>query len=132
MTIVDIHEIVTRKENQTFDCKSIQIDTNSAVPIVAFANADGGVIAIGVSDKTRKIEGIDQHTQKLNELLRVPLDFCNPSVPVSCSYMPCTDKDGNENRILLMAIPASSSLHTIDDSGFPQSISLCEGVWRGF
>ena len=28
-----------------------------AVPIVAFANADGGVIAIGVSDKTRKIEG---------------------------------------------------------------------------
>ena len=27
------------------------------MPIVAFANADGGVIAIGVSDKTRKIEG---------------------------------------------------------------------------
>ena len=26
--------------------------------------------------------------------------------------MPCTDKDGNENRILLMQIPASSSLHT--------------------
>ena len=69
-----------------------------AVPIVAFANADGGVIAIGVSDKTRKIEGIDQHTEKLNELLRVPFDFCNPSVPVTCSYLPCTDKDGNENR----------------------------------
>ena len=83
-----------------------------AVPIVAFANADGGVIAIGVSNKTRKIEGIDQHTEKLNELLRVPFDFCNPSVPVTCSYLPCTDKDGNENRILLMEIPASSSLHT--------------------
>ena len=83
-----------------------------AVPIVAFANADGGAIAIGVSDKTRKIEGIDQHTEKLNELLRVPFDFCNPSVPVTCSYLPCTDKNGNENRILLMEIPASSSLHT--------------------
>ena len=82
------------------------------MPIVAFPNADGGVIAIGVSDKTRKIEGIDQHTEKLNELLRVPFDFCNPSVPVTCSYLPCTDKDGNENRILLMEIPASSSLHT--------------------
>lgn len=108
-----IQEITTCKEGQTFDCKSIQIDPKAlAVPIVAFANADGGVIAIGVSDKTRKIEGIDQHTEKLNELLRVPFDFCNPSVPVTCSYLPCTDKDGNENRILLMEIPASSSLHT--------------------
>ncbi len=108
-----IQKITTRKEDQTFDCKSIQIEPKAlAVPIVAFANADGGVIAIGVSDKTRKIEGVDQHTEKLNELLRVPFDFCNPSVPVTCSYLPCTDKDGNENRILLMEIPASSSLHT--------------------
>ena len=108
-----IQEITTRKEDQTFDCKSIQIEPKAlAVPIVAFANADGGVIAIGVSDKTRKIEGVDQHTEKLNELLRVPFDFCNPSVPVTCSYLPCTDKDGNENRILLMEIPASSNLHT--------------------
>ena len=108
-----IQEITTRKEDQTFDCKSIQIDPKAlAVPIVAFANADGGVIAIGVSDKTRKIEGVDQHTEKLNELLRVPFDFCNPSVSVTCSYLPCTDMDGNENRILLMEIPASSNLHT--------------------
>ena len=108
-----IQEIQTRKEDQTFDCKSIQIEPKAlAVPIVAFANADGGVIAIGVSDKTRKIEGIDQHTEKLNELLRVPLDFCNPSIPVTCSYMPCTDKDGKENHILLMEIPASMYLHT--------------------
>ena len=72
-----IQEIITHKEDQTFDCKSIQIDPKAlAVPIVAFANADGGIIAIGVSDKTRKIEGVDQHTEKLNELLRVPLDFC--------------------------------------------------------
>lgn len=108
-----IQEITTRKEDQTFDCKSIQIDPKAlAIPIVAFANADGGVIAIGVSDKTRKIEGINQHTEMLNELLRVPFDFCNPSVPVTCSYLPCTDKDGNENRILLMEVPASSNLHT--------------------
>ena len=108
-----IQEIQTRKEDQTFDCKSIQIDPKAlAVPIVAFANADGGVLAIGVSDKTRTIEGVDQHTEKLNELLRVPFDFCNPSIPVTCSYLPCKDKDGNENHILLMEIPASMYLHT--------------------
>ena len=108
-----IQEIQTRKEDQTFDCKSIQIEPKAlAVPIVAMANADGGVLAIGVSDKTWKIEGVDQQTDKLNELLRVPFDFCNPSIPVTCSYLPCTDKDGNENHILLMEIPASMYLHT--------------------
>ena len=108
-----IQEITTRKEDQTFDCKSIQIDPKAlAVPIVAMANADGGVLAIGVSDKTKTLEGVDQHTEKLNELLRVPFDFCNPSIPVTCSYLPCKDKDGDENHILLMEIPASMYLHT--------------------
>ena len=107
-----IQEITTRKEDQTFDCKSIQIEPKVlAISIVAFANADGGVVAIGVSDKTRKIEGVDQHTEKLNELLRVPLDFCNPSVPITTDLVPCTDKGGNDNHILLMYIPASSELH---------------------
>ena len=74
-----IEEIKTRKEDQTFDCKSIRIEPKAlAIPIVAFANADGGVIAIGVTDKTRTIEGVNQHTEKLNELLRVPFDFCTP------------------------------------------------------
>lgn len=107
-----IQEIQTRKEDQTFDCKSIQIGPKAlAIPIVAFANADGGTIVIGVSDKTRKIEGVDQNTEKLNELLRVPLDFCNPSVSITSELLPCTDKDGNENHIILMHIPASSELH---------------------
>lgn len=59
-----LEEILARKECQTFDCKSIQIDPKAlAIPIVAMANADGGVLAIGVSGKTRRIEGIDgQHS----------------------------------------------------------------------
>ena len=68
MTIDDVRN---RKEDQTFDCKSIQIDPKAlAVPIVAMANADGGILAIGISDKTRRIEGINQYTKQVNELLR--------------------------------------------------------------
>ena len=111
--MMTIEEIRTGKEGQTFDLKSIQINLKAlAIPIVAMANADGGMLAIGISDKTRKIEGVNQHTAKLNELLRVPFDFCNPSIPVACRYMDCTDDDGNPNRILLMDIPASQFLHT--------------------
>ena len=108
-----IEEIRSRKEDQTFDCKSIHIDPKAlAVPIVAMANADGGVLAIGVSDKTRRIEGINQYTKQLNELLRVPMDFCMPSVRVRYEYLACIDSEGNDNRILLMYVPASSYLHT--------------------
>ena len=108
-----IEEIITRNEDQTFDFKSILITPKAlAISVVAFANADGGDIAIGISDKTRDIEGVNQDPQKLNELLRTPLDFCIPSIPVKHTYIPCIDKDGNENKILLIHVPASSSLHT--------------------
>ena len=111
--MMTIEEIRIGKEGQTFDLKSILIDPKAlAIPIVAMANADGGLLAIGISDKTRRIEGVNQYAEKLNELLRVPFDFCIPSIPVKCSDMDCTDQHGNENRILLMDIPASMFLHT--------------------
>lgn len=78
---------------------------------MAFANADGGTIAIGVSDKTRKREGVDQYTKRLHELLRVPLDFCNPSVPITSELLPCTDKDETEHHILLVCLTASLELN---------------------
>lgn len=38
--------------------KSVNIDPKVlAIPIIAFANADGGTVAIGVSDKTHRIDG---------------------------------------------------------------------------
>ena len=83
-----IDEILTRNEGQSFDRKSIRIALRDlAETVVAMANADGGTIAIGVSDRKRLIEGVDQYETKLNELLRVPLDFCNPSVSVQRSLV---------------------------------------------
>ena len=57
-TIEDIRQM---PEGQTFDCKSIHIEPKAlAHTIVAMANADGGMIAVGISDKTRRIEGVNQ------------------------------------------------------------------------
>ena len=109
MTIEDIKD---RPEGQTFDCKSVKIEPKAlAVPIVAMANADGGMLAIGISDKTRRIEGIDQHTAHVNELLKVPFSLCIPSVNVKPEYIPCIDSEGKPNHVLLLHIPASATLH---------------------
>ncbi len=107
-----IEEIQQMPEGQTFDCKSIHIEPKHlATIIVAMANADGGVIAVGISDKTRRIEGIDQDKAHLNEILRTPLDFCVPSVPVTTEYLPCKDSEGRDNHVLLIHVPASPRLH---------------------
>ena len=107
-----IEEIRHMQEGQTFDCKSILIEPKHlATIIVAMANADGGMIAVGISDKTRRIEGVNQDKEHLNDILRTPLDFCVPSVSVTTDYVPCTDAEGRDNRVLLMHIPASPRLH---------------------
>lgn len=51
-----IDDILQMPEGQTFECKSIRVDPKAlAVTIVAMGNADGGLIAVGISDKTRQI-----------------------------------------------------------------------------
>lgn len=111
-TMMTIEDIKDRPEGQTFDCKSVKIEPKAlAVPIVAMANADGGMLAIGISDKTRRIEGIDQHTAHVNELLKVPFSLCIPSVNIKPEYIPCIDSEGKPNHVLLLHIPASATLH---------------------
>lgn len=107
-----IEEVLAFEEMQIFDRKSVNIDPKAlAIPIIAFANADGGTVAIGISDKTRRIEGIDYNIQKLNELLRVPFDFCVPTVKTEIEKVPCVDYKGRENHILLMHVEPSIQVH---------------------
>ena len=108
-TIEDIRQM---PEGQTFDCKSIHIEPKAlANTIVAMANADGGMIAVGISDRNRRIEGIDQDKAHLNEILRTPFDFCVPTISVTTEFMPCQDSEGNDNHILIIHVPASPRLH---------------------
>ena len=109
---MNIDDILTKDEKQIFDRKSIQIKpVDLSDTICAFANADGGTIVIGISDKHRKIEGIDEHLSQLNEILRAPIDFCNPTVPVTTEMVECTNYKGNPDHVLLMHIEASPLLH---------------------
>ena len=108
-----IEEVLSFEEMQIFDRKSINIEPKAlAIPLVAFANADGGTIAVGISDKTRRIEGVDYEVQRYNELLRVPFDFCNPTIPVQLEKVPCVDYQGRKNHVLLIHIEPSPQVHT--------------------
>ena len=88
-----VEDICQMAEGQTFDCKSIRIEPKAlANTIVAMANADGGMIAVGITDKSRRIEGVDQEQERLNEILRTPFDFCVPTVSVTTEFLRLTCK----------------------------------------
>ncbi len=111
LTNMTIEEMCSTKEKQKFDRKSAKIESTAlATPIIAFANADGGLLAIGIEDKG-EITGIDDYTKNVNELLRASLDFCQPSIMVETEEVECVDSKGNSNHILLMRVPQSGELH---------------------
>lgn len=107
-----IEELLQNDERQTFDRKSVMIEPKAlAIPLVAFANADGGKIVIGISDKNRRIEGVDYEIGRVNELLRVPFDFCEPTVKVDIERVPCIDYKGRKNHVIVLHIEASPQVH---------------------
>lgn len=109
---MDINDILALEESQTFDRKSININPKDfAIPLIAFANADGGMIAVGISDKTKRIEGIDGNINKINELRRVPYDYCNPTIDAQFEEIECIDDNGNPNHILLVHVKPSLTVH---------------------
>ena len=76
--------------------------------ISAFANAEGGTIAIGISDKTRQIEGIHKYgTQKINDFISAPKDFCKPMPRYKEEFLDVVNVDGEKDRILLLHIDLS-------------------------
>ena len=108
MTIQDIQ---TCTEFQVFDRKSARIDAKAlAITIIAFANADGGKLALGVEDDGT-LTGVDGQTDHLNELLRAGYDYCVPSIATSTEFLEVTDADGNLNHIVLMSVSQSMMVH---------------------
>lgn len=91
-------------ERQILDRKSARIKAiDLAIPVVAMANSDGGFLAIGIEDDGT-ITGIDAYEKNINELIRVPFDFCIPSVKVDVRTIDAIDSDNKPNHVLLMQV----------------------------
>lgn len=106
-----VEELYMKEEDQTYERKSARKDPKGlSNHIVAFANADGGVLVIGIEDNF-EVTGIDDYKSNINDILKVPFDYCKPSIRVSTETIECLDKNGNPNHLLVMTIPQSSELH---------------------
>lgn len=93
-------EILQQKEGQLFERKSARIEPRElANHFIAFANADGGFIAIGV-ERDGTITGINSYQKKVNAFLQAGWDFCVPPVAIIHRFVDCINYK-NDTELLL-------------------------------
>ena len=112
----------TEHENKYFDRKSAKIKPSDLSPLVsAFANAEGGTIVIGISDKTLEIEGIHQYgMDKANEFIAIPKNGCKPMPQYNEEFLDVINSKGEKDQLLLLHIQPSVDqiVRTTNDSTY--------------
>ncbi len=114
--------MTTAEENKYFDRKSAKIKVSDLADLIsAFANAEGGTIVIGISDKTKKVEGINAFdAEKINNFISAPKDCCKPMPNYKEEFLDVINADGEKDRILLLHIFTSVDqvIRTNNDATF--------------
>ena len=97
--------ITKTPENLYLDRKRAKISIQDlANEIASFANANGGIIAVGVTDNGL-IEGFSLYgINKLNDCQKVVSNYLNPSPVYECELINIKNEKDEEDSILLFHI----------------------------
>jgi len=99
-------QMIRQGESQFVEFKRAAVEARHlAENMVAFANADGGTLLIGVEDDGR-ISGIEGYQRNVDELLRAPYVHCVPPVEAQ-SYTFIRE----EKTVLALDIAYSAQVH---------------------
>lgn len=95
------------KESQRFDRKSAKIEAKDiANHIAGFANSDGGVLVIGISDNG-ELEGFEKYPNKENEFLKCTTTYLKTTPEIKYEKLNIINNGGKEDFILLLHIEIS-------------------------
>lgn len=98
-----IQHLLSLPENQWFERKSGAIKPmDLAVPLVAMANAEGGVIAVGLADG--KVSPVSD--KAANALRQSAIDFTMPTVPTQIRELFTP-----EGRVMVLLVAPSDAVH---------------------
>lgn len=99
-----------RREGQWFDRKSARVRAPAlADAMIAFANAEGGLVVIGIRDGV--VEGIGADEAAHNSWRQAARDFARPPVPVHFELVPCVTDNGDPDHLLIVEVEASEHVH---------------------
>ena len=104
--------LTSRPEDQWFDRTSSRTTARHLGDLMAgFANAEGGVIVVGIHDG--RIEGIaGAGAARINNWRQAAMDFTRPPVRHKFETVDCTKADGERGQLVLIEIESSERVHT--------------------
>jgi ATP-dependent DNA helicase RecG len=103
-------ELLNLDEDQWLERKSSRISPRSlADTLIGFANADGGIIVVGLHDG--EVEGTDDNSARRNAQMQANIDFCNPPVRARNKLVDCINERGEEDKILAIEVAAGEMVH---------------------
>jgi len=103
-------ELARIPEDQWLERKSARIAPRDlANTLIGFANADGGIVVVGISDG--KVEGTNGNPERRNAQFQANVDFCTPPVRVKQRLVACIDNRGEPNELLGFEIEPGDSVH---------------------
>ena len=104
----ELEYLIAAPEGQTLEWKSPRIHPRDlATTLIAFANADGGRLLIGIEDDGT-VSGLDPvaDRQQVERLLRAAYEFCTPSVQIEYQFAPYRG-----HQVLVIDVPVSTRVH---------------------
>lgn len=120
-----IDQALDAEESYVFDCKRLKDKLTKVLEtVVAFANSDGGTIALGLEDPDKgqgrdRVYGIQENPMNWDELRRLLRSRVTESEllvwkPVEVG---CTLRDGTIGSVVFLRIDKSTRVHSIVDDG---------------
>lgn len=105
-----LEALVERREDQWFERTSARTTaTHLGDLMTGFANAEGGLIVIGIHDGT--VEGVQTAGARMNEWRQAALDFTEPPVRHRFELIDCLNDAGTPDQVAVVEIEPSERVH---------------------
>lgn len=120
-----IASLLSAHESRMLDFKRVsgKMVGKALETICAFANTEGGILALGVADEKQergaaRLYGIEENPEALDELQRkVRTQFHPPIENIRFIRLLCTLHDGSAGYVVMVQIAKSDKVHSIVDDG---------------
>jgi ATP-dependent DNA helicase RecG len=97
-------------EDQWFDRKSSRISGRDLADVlIGFANAEGGLVVLGLWGG--RVEGIGSISQRQNEWRQAAADFTLPTVPARPRVIECVTDAGKADALFVVEVEPSDRVH---------------------
>jgi len=100
-----------RFEDQWLDRTSARTTARHLADLmVGFANAEGGLIVVGVHNG--RVEGVSSAGRRVNDWRQAAMDFTEPPVRHRFELLACANADGASDHIVIVEVESSERVHT--------------------